>query len=853
MTVDPRATALLGRAVSDPASVLEDSARVIAELHDNISKSVAYRAMSIAARNAGTLKQSVAYAKIASDLGGDSPAGLEALGTMARSLATSGEVPRALSVLEEAAGKASGVTAALLEFERGSILSAAGEYEPALEAYESVLPTFRRHQVEDYVSRVLHNQAFIFTHMGRLEQAEMALIRARMVDEKAGRHVQVAEIDHTLGLFAFYRGDIPEALNRLVMADDEHMKYAGDDVPRDISRCEVLMAVGLHHEAFDLARRIAFDAGSQGRSEDQADALLVAAETALRANEPEQAEDLANAARGRFDEQGRHLQSTRSRLTIVEARFEVEGSSSELLTEVRNVARDLEEENLVPMATRALILAGRVAIDLGDTEGGSQDLGRLAEFSLDTAELRVRRAAANAMLRYAQGDGRDADAAARSGLDLLGEFESGLAASDLRSGVERSGVEMERVGLRLAIESGQPRRVFSWMERTRARPLRYRQVLPHAQHQELALLTELRQINAGLRDPARHNSAALLKREATLQEELRVITKARRASSGPEEFGVEILTQALGDRTLVELGFIDDLLMAVVATKGKFSLHEIGSASEIVRDISRLRLDMRRAALLPRDRSALREAVAGLDARVFGDLGLEPGEVVLVPPGQLLAAPWPVFPSFEANTVTVAPSAEVWWRAQTSPASGEGIVLAAGPDLENSDIEVETLAAFYKTATILGPEEGASKFGPRIDGAAIAHIACHVTFVVDNPLFSTLRFGDGEFNVYELREVSRLPDVMVFSACDSGYTDAGAGDELTRFSSALLDMGSKSVVATTGLVPDSEATSDLMLRFHYGLDKGLPVAASLKHAQTAGLDDPDGYIAAASFLCIGAG
>ena len=94
---------------------------------------------------------------------------------------------------------------------------------------------------------------------------------------------------------------------------------------------------------------------------------------------------------------------------------------------------------------------------------------------------------------------------------------------------------------------------------------------------------------------------------------------------------------------------------------------------------------------------------------------------------------------------------------------------------------------------------------------------------------------------------------MVFSACDSGYTETNAGDELTGVTSALLSMGSGSVVASIGLVPDSEATAELMYRFHRRLAGGETPSAALARSQAELIDDPAGYIAAASFVCVGGG
>jgi len=56
----------------------------------------------------------------------------------------------------------------------------------------------------------------------------------------------------------------------------------------------------------------------------------------------------------------------------------------------------------------------------------------------------------------------------------------------------------------------------------------------------------------------------------------------------------------------------------------------------------------------------------------------------------------------------------------------------------------------------------------------------------------------------------------------------------------LLGAGTRTVLASTALVPDSD-TRELMLRLHAALDEGLPPAAALARAGHA------------AFVCIGAG
>ncbi|HEU4895102.1 MAG TPA: CHAT domain-containing protein, partial [Acidimicrobiia bacterium] len=139
-----------------------------------------------------------------------------------------------------------------------------------------------------------------------------------------------------------------------------------------------------------------------------------------------------------------------------------------------------------------------------------------------------------------------------------------------------------------------------------------------------------------------------------------------------------------------------------------------------------------------------------------------------------------------------------------------------------------------------------------IMGASIAHVACHASFEVANPMFSSLRLGDGDLYVYDVERLSAPPSTVVLSACDSGYSEARPGEELAGLTSALLRMGTRAVVASIGLVPDSPATSALMVDFHRRLISGSTTAAALAAAQRESASDPAGLIAASSFIHVGA-
>lgn len=311
------------------------------------------------------------------------------------------------------------------------------------------------------------------------------------------------------------------------------------------------------------------------------------------------------------------------------------------------------------------------------------------------------------------------------------------------------------------------------------------------------------------------------------------------------------LIDSLDHRSLLELGVFGDRLIAVLIRKGRVRFFDIGDAREAQRELTHARFGMRRAAR--RGRVVDRSVLERLDRSLFGEVDLTGSqEIVVVPPPPLMATPWAALPTLREKTVVISPSAEMWWRARQRKIEGDSVLVVGGTDLDVAGSEVGAVGALYEEATVLPPGAGVEEVLFALAGRRIAHIASHATFQVENPMFSSLRLGDGDLNVYDIERLGKLPSTVVLSACDSGYTESAAGDELAGLTSALLSMGTRSVVASVGLVPDSPATSDLMVEFHRGLVDGLEPAQALARAQADMLDDAQRFASAASFICVGA-
>lgn len=818
-------------------------------------RSTVYRAMSMAVRLLGNPERALETATEARALAagaGDGEQELLAVLAMTGPMAMTGRSAEALELVEDASSLATTpYLRARIAYQLAVVRMIRGDVTGAIPLLESALDPFRGEPDPVMLRSALQNLGNLEVVTGRLDRAERHLLEALDVALDRDEGPAISGIKQNLGLLASYRGDIPEALSFLAESDEIYMRLTGESAPQHATRCDVLMSAGLFREAQQLASEIADAHRVSGDPEHLPEALVVQARAALLAEDPATAGATAAEAVDLLRRQGRESIAHEVERIALEARYRLEGASQALLEEAASVASGLRAEALVVPAAQAALLAGRIAIDLEDRAAAVGAMSTVAEVGAVPVELRVEVHAAKALLRQLEGDGRGADAAARSGLRLIDEYQAVLGATDLRMGLEQHGVELGSIGLGLALASGRPRRVLRWMERTRARSLRFRPVVADDDAEIQGPLAELRRVEADLRSPENRNDRSLLRRRRRLQEQVRRMDRRRRATQMISEFDVPSLVEEVADRALLEIAVHDGRLVGVLVSRGRARLLELGAYDAARREIERVRFGMRRSARLGRPFD--REPLEVLDSLLLGGLQVDVDDLVIVPPPSLMSVPWSALPSFSGTSLTVSPSAEMWWRSLRGDLrTGASVVVAGGPGLAVADEEVESVRRLYDQAITFSPDSSVHEVRQSLEGASTAHIACHATFAVENPMFSSLRLGDGDLYVYDIERLSAPPAIVVLSACDSGYTDARSGDELAGLTSALLTMGTRSVIASVGLVPDSPVTSDLMVGFHQGLIAGSSPARALSSARSALLDDPQTAVVAASFICVGA-
>jgi len=238
----------------------------------------------------------------------------------------------------------------------------------------------------------------------------------------------------------------------------------------------------------------------------------------------------------------------------------------------------------------------------------------------------------------------------------------------------------------------------------------------------------------------------------------------------------------------------------------------------------------------------LGEAVSDLDG----------GPVVVVPSGRLHAVPWALLPGLRGTPVRVAPSAATWLRAGLAvQPRRRRVALVIGPGLGGPAAEVIKIAAAYPDAVVLTEGRAtAERTLAALDGAWTAHVAAHGVFRAESPLFSSLVLDDGPLTVYDLGRLRRAPLRLVLSSCESGVAAHVGADELLGMVSALVPLGTASLLASVVPVNDI-ATVAVMVAFHEQVHAGSGFAEALLAARDRAADDPVSVATALSFVALG--
>ncbi|MEL6653555.1 MAG: CHAT domain-containing protein, partial [Bacteroidota bacterium] len=163
-------------------------------------------------------------------------------------------------------------------------------------------------------------------------------------------------------------------------------------------------------------------------------------------------------------------------------------------------------------------------------------------------------------------------------------------------------------------------------------------------------------------------------------------------------------------------------------------------------------------------------------------------------------------------------------------------------DLEGARQEAEAISQYFGGEVIIGEEASKSRFLEVAPDFELLHLAMHASVSPDAPLLSKLIFADNPSDSLSrylyAAELFALPldaELVVLSACNTGYGKLQQGEGVMSLAKAFHYAGVPSVVMSLWQVPDQE-TQLLMTEFYAQLKAGQSKAAALRNAKLTYLD-----------------
>jgi tetratricopeptide (TPR) repeat protein len=792
-----------------------------------------------------------------------------------------GDLEHALACFEEAReyGKREGIRelAATASMNVGLVLNNLGRYGEALEAGRFAAQEYRDLGARERLATVEMNLGLLHISRGEFGEALKELLASRSLCEDLGLEPKRAAVD--LDLTRAY-----QALN----LDAEAAEACGHAI--DTFR-------GLD-QPFELAT-----------------ALLLSGEVDERRGELASARRAVSEARALFARVGNALWEMVATLTSLRLAVDEAGRHElpRLLTETEAVAERLSELGAPTHAAAGYLLAADLQARMGRIEPARARVRAAIDLGLDLgADVVLYQAylAEGQLLEAAAPD--EARLSFEQAVERLERLRAHARADDLKLAVVGRGESLYERITRLLLgpvttycdvcappqqrtANRRARDAFGWLERGKSRGLledalgeqpRTATVSPRLT-QARERVGELRaRLNTayGARftlntAPARAAAApvdSLDRLEHELSQatrELQILVRGDDALDVAALADVDRIQAALDDTTcLVEYVVLGDEITCFALRREHFAVYRgIASREQVERALSWFWFHIRKGTygaefVRANQRSLARSVNQALQQ--LGDLLLTPiagaletaRHLVVVPHNLLHSVPFHALTYqggilLDAATVSYSPSASVFAATATRAASVVERPLIVAPEIAELpwvQEEAWRISEQFPEALVLsGKDATLERVRHEAPGHDSLHLATHGVFRADNPTYSALELANGWLSVGELAELSRGRSLICLSACHTGMSGIGPGDELLGLTRAVLGAGVGALVASLWAANDDTAPG-YMAALYAGLRAGRSRAASLRAAALAvRKSEPHPYFWA-PFILVGA-
>ncbi len=224
---------------------------------------------------------------------------------------------------------------------------------------------------------------------------------------------------------------------------------------------------------------------------------------------------------------------------------------------------------------------------------------------------------------------------------------------------------------------------------------------------------------------------------------------------------------------------------------------------------------------------------------------LDKPHLIVAPQGFLHCLPFHALHDGDAYlldrySISYAPSGSVFALCAARQAAFEDRAVILGvPDARAPHIEIETraIAGILPGARLfLGAQATKEVLSGQGHASRFVHIATHGMFRPDNPMFSSIRLGDGHLSLFDLYSLPLSSSLVTLSGCSTGLNVVVGADELFGLMRGLLSAGAHSVLVSLWDVSD-RSTAEFMAAFYRNVvshgDKARAVRDAMRSVREA--------------------
>jgi CHAT domain-containing protein len=729
------------------------------------------------------------------------------------------------------------------------------------------------------VAAVLHNMAVCYINLNDFDKALETYRDARAHCERHEMALFVVQGDYNIAYVHYLRGEYTTALELYRFAR-ERCELAGDAYHSalcDLDRSEIYLELNLSDNAGELATRALTQFDALGMPYEAAKALTYLALSASR-QDLESGRKLFGRARALFTKERNVLWL--GLLDFYEALvLDRAGEHVRARPLCRQALARFTRAAIPGRAVACELLLARLELQRGNLRGSERAchaaFERLA--ASDTPNLTYQAHAALGLVREAQGDRPRAYESFQKADRSLDQLRSHLQGDSLKVAFleDKQAVyeSLVSIGLALGPARGHVEDAFRFIEKAKSRSLadsiafRAGSLAPRVADSAAGEVQQLRQElhwhyrqaelqdggsakqSARRRESRRQRILALEKQLGHSLDDVRRIDEEFAALQSGASVGLEDIRASLAPGTiLLEYYQARGQIYACVVGPDRLDVVHLGAIARVRSIVRLLQFQLSKFRLGPDYMNALeRQLRAATEAHLSSLHGaliaplrhLLRGEHLVVVPHDVLHAV-PFHALFDGErflsdefTISYAPSGSVYQLCRAKQARSDGGALIMGVSDAATPSIVEEVravaAALPESRLFLGSDATVGQLRAHGGGSRFVHIATHGMFRRDNPMFSSIRLGDGPLTVYDLYDLRLSAELVTLSGCGTGLSRVVGGDEQLGLVRGLLYAGARAVLLSLWDAHDS-STSEFMQSFYGHLRAGTSKARAVQQA-----------------------